>query len=63
MIPEQLKTTTEKIAWLDDNIRTQLELLETLNKQKIMTEEKIAIYEKMIRVVLKKEKRKEDEQT
>ena len=58
-MPNQLKTDTEKIAWLGNNIRRCLLAIEEATKQKAKAKDNIRSYEDMIRKVLKKEKVKE----
>jgi Tfp pilus assembly ATPase PilU len=53
-IPEALKTDTEKIAWIGDNIHTRLVTIEVLNKMKAKAKEDIKLYEEMLRSILKK---------
>jgi multidrug resistance efflux pump len=57
-----LKTNTEKIAWIGDNIRACLLAIEKANKMKAKAKEDIKRYEELVKTVLVT-RRKEDEQT
>lgn len=55
-IPEELKTNTERIAWLGENIRTRLLTIERASETKAKAKADITLYEEVLKDIIDSQK-------